>query len=265
MTQHSSSRSGHRGKRVIGAGSAVGAFLAFGMAPMVSAPAAQADDFGLDNLFDLFFDPSPEAGGSDWWANGLDWLTGSEGVSASLDPGAAAGGAFDMASILDQWFYTPLHTGLELWINSDFGSTVNGWINELAGVYLIGDGAAGTAENPDGGAGGLWFGDGGAGWDSDTAGVGGGNGGNAIGWIGNGGAGGDGFGTADGGDGGAGGIFMGNGGAGGAGGEGIGATSFGTGSAGGNGGDGGFSAAWFFGNGGVGGAGGNGVDGANGS
>src|SRR5574340_742060 len=41
-----------RGRRVLGAGTAAGAFLAFGMTPLAAAPQAQADDFGLLDLFD---------------------------------------------------------------------------------------------------------------------------------------------------------------------------------------------------------------------
>ncbi|MGH3967846.1 MAG: hypothetical protein ACRDTV_06955, partial [Mycobacterium sp.] len=38
-------------RRALGAGGAVGAFLAFGMSPLNTAPAARADDFGLlDNI-----------------------------------------------------------------------------------------------------------------------------------------------------------------------------------------------------------------------
>lgn len=51
-----------RRTRAIGAGTAVGAFLAFGMTPLAPAPQAHADDFGW--LLDLF-EPSavnPDAG-----------------------------------------------------------------------------------------------------------------------------------------------------------------------------------------------------------
>ena len=49
MTHHTNTR---RASRAIGAASTVGAFLAFGMAPMTTAPAAQAD--GFDWIADLF-------------------------------------------------------------------------------------------------------------------------------------------------------------------------------------------------------------------
>jgi hypothetical protein len=90
---------------------------------------------------------------------------------------------------------------------------------------LIGNGAAGTASSPNGGAGGLLYGNGGAGYSPTTYGANGGNGG-AAGLIGNGGAGGAGaFSEFDsgiaggaGGAGGHGGWLYGTGGTGGAGG-----------------------------------------------
>uniref|UniRef100_UPI000A9C3788 PGRS repeat-containing protein n=1 Tax=Mycolicibacter icosiumassiliensis TaxID=1792835 RepID=UPI000A9C3788 len=207
--QHEAGQS--RRKRAIGASGAATAFLAFGMTPLAGPPSAQADD-GLDWLLDLF------------------------GPSASVAdaPLAADGGFFDMSTIIDQWIYSPIHFGVEAWINSDLGELVNGWINQSSGLFLIGDGADGTALNPNGGDGGLWFGDGGAGWRSDDSALVGGNGGDA-GWFGNGGGGGDGFETGAGGNGGAGGSFMGIGGDGGAGGLGVGVA--GNGGAGGNAGD----------------------------
>lgn len=87
-------------------------------------------------------------------------------------------------------------------------NAINAPTQTLFGRPLIGDGANGTAENPDGQNGGLLFGNGGNGFTQTTAGVAGGNGGSA-GLIGNGGAG------AAGGLGGNGGWLYGNGGAGG--------------------------------------------------
>ncbi|WP_067970085.1 PGRS repeat-containing protein [Mycolicibacter icosiumassiliensis] len=184
MTQGKTA-SRHR-NRMIGAGSAVAAFLAFGMTPLTPAPQAQAD---FEDLFNF------------------DWLA----PTADIDvPGSADAfdlsslmGDFNAATLFDQLFYDPVHMLTEFWINNPLGEMVNGTINSLAGQYLIGDGVAGTAANPDGGNGGLWFGDGGAGWNSDVAGVAGGTGGNALGF-------------GNGGDGGAGGAVSGNGGAGGA-------------------------------------------------
>ena len=151
--------------------------------------------------------------------------------------------------------YGPVHAAGEAWIASPLGQTLDPIINApsdaLFGRDLIGNGAAGTAAHPSGGAGGFLFGDGGAGF-SQTAGTAAGGAGGIAGLIGTGGAGGAGFGGGAGGAGGIGGVLMGNGGVGGAG------------SAGANGGTGG-QALWF-GNGGLGGAGGAGaVDGLAGS
>ncbi|PHP02068.1 PE family protein, partial [Mycobacterium tuberculosis variant bovis] len=146
-------------------------------------------------------------------------------------------------------------------------NAINAPTQTLFGRPLIGDGANGTAENPDGQNGGLLFGNGGNGFTQTTAGVAGGNGGSA-GLIGNGGAGGiGGAGTGTGGHGGAGGAggrawLWGTGGAGGAGAAaaiGNAVTPGGAGGAGGAGGDGG----WLFGDGGAGGTGGNGGSGFN--
>lgn len=94
-------------------------------------------------------------------------------------------------------------------------NAINAPTQTLFGRPLIGDGANGTAENPDGQNGGLLFGNGGNGFTQTTAGVAGGNGGSA-GLIGNGGAGGGGgSGGSDtaghGGTGGAGGLLFGAG------------------------------------------------------
>ncbi|MGB3894067.1 MAG: PGRS repeat-containing protein, partial [Mycolicibacter sinensis] len=206
MSRRSSSQPDNSGsryrKRVVGAASAVGAFLAFGMAPLAAAPTAHADvDFDLGDVFgDLF---------SSWTStdlgDGATWDLGA--LFGAADPGSAAGDPFSWTGIMDQWFYEPLHTMTQLWITSSFGQSIDGMINDWSGMYLIGNGIAGTEDSPDGGDGGLWFGDGGAGWDSTEAGVVGGNGGSALGWLGNGGDGGAGGAGAAGGDGGAGGWF----------------------------------------------------------
>ncbi|WP_210115524.1 cellulase family glycosylhydrolase [Mycobacterium sp. DL99] len=133
---------------------------------------------------------------------------------------------------LERMIYTPIHTAVENWIASDIGEQVDGAINTMTGTYLIGDGAAGTAAHPNGGAGGLLAGDGGDGWDSDQTGVAGGIGGRA-GLLGDGGSGGDGGAGANGGAGGTGGMLMGDGGFGGNGGDGAPGVKGGNGGAGG--------------------------------
>ncbi|WP_409368406.1 PGRS repeat-containing protein [Mycolicibacterium insubricum] len=120
--------------------------------------------------------------------------------------------SFDIASIVNWLVYNPLHAiGQQFWVVSPIGSTLAAVINTVTGTYLIGNGADGTPDNPDGGNGGLLFGDGGKGLDGTAYGVAGGNGGRA-GYFGNGGDGGVGFAGLDGGTGGKGGRFMGIGG-----------------------------------------------------
>ncbi|MBB3606079.1 endoglycosylceramidase [Mycolicibacterium sp. BK556] len=163
----------------------------------------------------------------------------------------------NLTAVVQQAVYTPLHAVVQAWIVSEVGRQVDDFINKAARSYVIGNGAPGTEQHHDGGAGGWLLGDGGAGWHSTEDGVVGGNGG-AAGAFGNGGAGGGGGAGAAGGDGGAGGRLMGIGGDGGAGGAGA------AGAAGGVGGAGGDGAGLVFGVGGHGGAGGDGSDGGRG-
>ncbi|MGV0750960.1 hypothetical protein ABQF29_22560, partial [Mycolicibacter minnesotensis] len=159
------------------AGSAVGAFLAFGLSPLSSAPVAHADE--LDWVVDLVGSDLAGALGdlsqASSWETLFDqasWEPLLSNVGLSFDaslagvPGSAAA---------DDWFgslfYDPWHDLGQAWINSSFGSAVNDFINIFGfGQILIGNGAdgidGGTLAQAAGGAGGLWFGDGGAGGTS---------------------------------------------------------------------------------------------------
>ncbi|WP_245906702.1 cellulase family glycosylhydrolase [Mycolicibacterium palauense] len=161
----------------------------------------------------------------------------------------------DATGWFERLIYDPVHDGVQTWIASDRGQRVATFVNALTGSYAIGNGAAGTAEHPDGTAAGWMLGDGGDGWDSTEEGVAGGAGGRA-GLFGNGGEGGAGGPGGTGGAGGVGGWIMGNGGPGGAGGSG------GAGTAGGAGGAGGDARGLLFGIGGRGGYGGEGGEGS---
>ncbi|MGV0519620.1 PE family protein, partial [Mycobacterium kansasii] len=111
---------------------------------------------------------------------------------------------------------SPLQT-----LEQDVFGAINAPTQALLGRPLIGDGAAGTATNPNGQDGGLLFGNGGAGYSQPAgSGLAGGNGGSA-GLIGNGGIGGAGGAGAAGGAGGHGGWLTGNGGNGGVGGNAV--------------------------------------------
>ncbi|MBX7433986.1 cellulase family glycosylhydrolase, partial [Mycobacterium sp. Y57] len=167
---------------------------------------------------------------------------------------AAAGPA--SAGSFQQFVFMLAHSAAQLWITSDLGQCVDGFINGLFGSYVIGNGADGTAEDPEGRKAGWLLGDGGVGWNSTEAGVAGGSGGDA-GLFGVGGAGGRGGPGAAGGAGGRGGALMGNGGPGGAGGDAPGGIA-------GDGGPGGAVGGWWFGIGGPGGRGGAGADGGHG-
>lgn len=116
-----------------------------------------------------------------------------------------------------------VHGAVQAWITSPLGQGVAGIVNAVAGSYVIGNGAAGTAARPDGGVGGWLIGDGGDGFsaaDAVDGGVGGaggrgGAGGLLVGFGGNGGDGGSGSTGGRGGNGGNGGLLFGTGGRGG--------------------------------------------------
>ncbi len=143
---------------------------------------------------------------------------------------SGAGGAYAAAEAANASFVQS--------VEQDVLAAINAPTNLLLGRPLIGDGANGTATNPNGGAGGFLFGNGGNGFSqSGSPGVAGAAGG-AAGLIGNGGLGGAGGAGAAGGAGGAGGLLYGNGGGGGSGGmalrdAGVNAFTGGTGGAGG--------------------------------
>ncbi|WP_125079610.1 cellulase family glycosylhydrolase [Mycobacterium sp. P7213] len=181
--------------QLAGAAAAAGLSLGLGLSPL---GAASAHAEFLDDAFEQLL-----AGMV------VDWG----------EPFAAPATEFDFASWFQQSIYLPIYHGLDEWLDTQAGQHVADFLNGF-GSYVIGDGATGTAANPDGGAAGWLFGTGGTGWDSDQAGVAGGAGG-AAGLIGNGGAGGFGGAEATGGAGGSGGWLLGNGGAGGDGGDGA--------------------------------------------
>lgn len=206
-----------RRRRVVSLGASAGAFVAFSLSALSTSPAAYADDFGFgDWIADLFghVDDISQGTGD---AVGDSSALAAQVALATVD---TVNPAADMVTApADAWFqqliYEPIHTAIENWISSPVGEQVGGFINQISGQFLIGDGSDGTAAHPDGGAGGLWFGDGGDGYDqSANAGVAGGAGGDA-GWFGNGGDGGAGGAGAAGGDGGDGGQLFGIGGDGG--------------------------------------------------
>ena len=235
MTRRNGSPAKHHiACRVVGIAAATGAFLTFGLAPLVSPPPAQADfDDVIDAAIAPFLDST--AGGLDWDAvfsptawdtfwTPAHWDT----ILTELAGAALAGPALaDPNTLLLQYFYTPIHTGIEDWIHSDLGQQVNNLINQpfltLTGRALIGDGIDGTADHHNGTDGGWLFGDGGNGWHATESGGIGGAGGNAgmFGNGGNGGNGADGGLGGNGGDGGNGGWLMGNGGTGGDAGDGV--------------------------------------------
>ncbi|RAU97954.1 hypothetical protein DQP56_12915, partial [Mycolicibacter senuensis] len=201
-------------RRLAGAATSVGAFLAFGMSPLAASP-AQAD-FDFDWLDPLsWFGAEAEIPGdaaftfSDW--GGL--LMGDPDAWVAFDDQAYLAIYDPMQAMIDNsandWWLDPLNQMFAM--GDSCGVLCNG-----ADAYINGDGDLVAAQ-----AGGLWFGDGGDGIDGSDGG--------AAGFFGNGGTGGDAavgstvtidgvVYAGTGGDGGAGGGFMGYGGTGGNGG-----------------------------------------------
>lgn len=216
--------------------------------PVVNAIATTTVLMGLGEVSPAKYPATPQD------SNPLTWaaLGVATRRTTAAEPKVFGQQSSSPAAVVGAPLYDPIHDAAQAWIASPIGEVVDGFINTATGTYVIGNGAAGTAENPDGGAGGWLLGDGGAGWHSTEAGEAGGAGG-AAGLLGNGGTGGQGGAGAAGGAGGAGGLLMGIGGLGGNGGSG---TSGPRGGAGGFGGDG---RGLFFG---LGGDGGDGGDGA---
>ncbi|MBS9534715.1 PecA family PE domain-processing aspartic protease [Mycobacterium sp. M1] len=145
--------------RVPAAGSVVAALAACGVIALTGLPAAGADPV-------------------DWLADLADPISGSA-AGSDVALGSLTDGSF--GAWVENTVYLPLHSEVEAWMHSDAGEREDGLINRLAGVYLIGDGADGTAAHPDGGNAGLLFGDGGNGYGAT------GSGGNAGFFLGNGG------------------------------------------------------------------------------
>jgi endoglycosylceramidase len=172
-------------------------------AGLITQPVAHADDFGLGDVL------------SDLVVSATTADLANHAVDQALTASASGAETFSASELFQQYFYDPLHAGVESWINSSFGEQVDHLLNTASGQFLIGNGADGTLLDHNGGDGGLWLGDGGNGWDSDQAGLAGGSGGDALGFFGNGGDGGLGGVGASGGDGGDGGSLFGIGGDGG--------------------------------------------------
>jgi hypothetical protein len=190
-----------RHTRLIGLGTSASAFLALGLGPLAAAPAAHADDFGLDNILEPIItsmtniDPALSVGLDHWAASldaalssfssadptpGLDstlaaaWSTETLGSFSSADPTTGLDSPLAAASSTDT--SSPFLQELQQdWINSNFGSHVdhvlNSWYLEHANPAAAGDscgmicnGTPGTAADPNGGDGGTVFGNGGAGY-----------------------------------------------------------------------------------------------------
>src|SRR5690348_16978830 len=95
-----SRRAKGRRARAIGLSGSAGAFLALGLGPLAHAPAAHADDFGLDSIIDPLISSltaaDPTLGASlDSWASSLDAALG---AASTADPSSSLDGALGAAS-----------------------------------------------------------------------------------------------------------------------------------------------------------------------
>ncbi|MGB7870384.1 MAG: hypothetical protein WBM01_19275, partial [Mycobacterium sp.] len=182
-----------RRRRAIGLGSGAGAFLAFGLSPLAAAPPARAD------VLDTILDPIINS------LAGVDPTLGADvsGLATSFDPtfvgdqAAALGSSADslaaavpaanptLADLFQTDFWLPLHAQLvplaTAFQDNPLGAAINQAFATGGFCGLICNGADGTALDPTGGNGGVWFGDGGAGFDASNSAAGtvGGEGGDA--------------------------------------------------------------------------------------
>ncbi len=128
-----------RGRLLAGAGGTAAAFLAFGMSPLGSAPPARAD--GLDLLIEPIIgalssvDPTLGVDLTGWLTNldsaldsastfaasslttSLPNVDSALSAASSVDPSSAAGSSTDLAQLYDQFFYEPVHTFDQQWID----------------------------------------------------------------------------------------------------------------------------------------------------
>jgi len=118
---------GHR--RVVGLVATAGAFLAFGMTPLIAAPAANAD--GLDVILDPILNSLSSVDPA--MATDLGAVVTSFDPTFAADSAATAAATPDFSELFNQFVYTPTHTALEDWISSTLGHQVDGFINSAAG------------------------------------------------------------------------------------------------------------------------------------
>ncbi|MGB3896010.1 MAG: hypothetical protein WA942_17370, partial [Mycolicibacter sinensis] len=144
----------------------------------MAAPAPAGAEV-IDDVLDQVLAPFADAA-----TNTVDWaaLWSPAAWEAFFDPAhwdaafaaVATPSVADATAWIDQLIYTPLHTGIEAWINSAGPTPILDGLNDFSKALgwgaMIADGTAGTEATPDGGAAGWLFGDGGAGWDSTVAG-----------------------------------------------------------------------------------------------
>src|SRR5690625_5243296 len=161
-------------RRTAATGTAVAAFLSFGLTSLAAPPDAHADELGLAELIsDLL------GSGGDTTVGTADVLNdaGAAPMQAALEAGgrgfdhapASADRPHSLAALFEtpgpaaetlsagNWFqqliYAPVHDAVEGWINSSDPTPVLDWLNGFSTSVglgpMIADGAAGNAEHLD--------------------------------------------------------------------------------------------------------------------
>src|SRR5690625_5249966 len=129
-------------RRIVALGASAGAFVAVGLSALATPPTARADDFGFGDWIADLFGHADEASVGPGDAVGDIGAPTAQAALATVDTADPAGGM--LAAPADDWFqqlfYDPVHTAVEDWINSPFGAQVGGFINEISGQFLVGDG-----------------------------------------------------------------------------------------------------------------------------
>src|ERR1700747_2804144 len=117
---------------VVGLSTSASAFLTFGLMPLATAPAAQADqlDVILDPIINSLASIDPTL------ATDLSGLATSFDPTVVGDPLAASAPAADptLADLFQQVFWLPFHSALQAWIASPLGMSIDNPINPFFAV-----------------------------------------------------------------------------------------------------------------------------------
>src|ERR1700733_3801719 len=168
--QRSSKAKARRRRRAVGMGGSVGAFLALGLGPLSTAPAAHADPFdvildpiinsiasalpnavdplagldlaslsspatdglsSVDSALALPTEPLAAAGSSADPLAGLGLFDPLSALGSFTDPAAMLGSSFDPSQVFNELIFQPFETISQAWILSPIGEPVDNAINTV--------------------------------------------------------------------------------------------------------------------------------------